>query len=734
MGIAMKKAFCALLASVALTFQGYALEIQGRVVNSEGKPVPKAIVIHRASDQRTQTDEQGRFSLELPDSSRVILEIIHPQYLEEEVSFSGGALSRPLTITLTPYIRQREEVVVTAMRYPEPSAAVPAAASVVSAQTVEEKMPPNVAAALADLPGVAELGSGGFSLVPSIRGLARRRVLLMIDGARLSSDRRTGPSASFISPEDIDRIEVLRSPSSVFYGSDAIGGVVNILTAKPDASGRVQGRVNARYGSVNEEKGLGLALSGGGPASSFYLSAQGIDAANYRSPDGKIPYSYYTQSSVFAKFSRRTERREIEGSFLLARGRDIGKPNVNSVAKPTWYPRENQNLLQVRWREKNIWGGEFSFHVFANPNFLETRADTIAGFKTKESFSRTESTDYGVQLSFNKKLSRSFRLSAGGDLYGRAAAQAVNRDTSLDSQGNITGIFEEQPYTEGARRDLGFFLSGDFSGVKGLDLVAGLRLDFLVSRANPGGKDEVSKNDDTALTGFLAASYKLSERFVIFANLSRAFRAPDLNERFYSGITGRGFIIANPDLKSEASLNFDGGLKFISSRAFIGLYGFYYEINEMIERYRVGEAVYTYGNIDKGALHGLELEWEYFPWSGLSVFGNATLINGESLKNDVPLNDIPPRRLLLGTRAWFGRMSFEINGMWQAKKGDPGPAEIVIPAAQVLNLKSSYYLARSVHIYLAVDNLLNESYLGRPDPEARLEPGRNFLFGISYLF
>jgi hemoglobin/transferrin/lactoferrin receptor protein len=730
----MKKIFYLPAVFVLLTFQGFALEIQGRVVSSERKPIPGAVIIHRASDQRTRTDEQGRFSLGLPDSKRVILEVIHPEYQEEEVILSGDSLSRPVTIALTPYIKQREEVVVTAMRYPEPSAALPAAASVVSARTLEEKMPLNVAGALADLPGVTELGSGGFSLVPSIRGLARRRVLLMIDGARLSSDRRTGPSASFISPEDIDRIEVLRSPSSVFYGSDAIGGVVNILTARPIASGRVRGRVNAKYRTVNEEKGLGLSISGGRPTSAFYLSAQGLDAANYQSPDGEISFSQFAQSSVFGKFSHQTGHREIEGSFLLSRGQDIGKPNINSATKPTWYPRENQNLLQLRWREKNVWGGELSFHFFANPNFLETRTDTIADFKTKESFSRTESTDYGVHLSFNTRLSPSFRLSAGGDLYGRAGAEAVNRDTSLDVQGNVTKIFEERPYTDGARRDLGFFLSGDFSGVKGLDLVAGLRLDFITSRANPGGGDDISGNNDNALTGFLAASYKLSERFVIFGNLSRAFRAPGLNERFYSGITGRGFIIANPGLKSEASLNLDSGLKFIGPRAFLGLYAFYYEIDDMIERYRVAESTYTYGNIDRGAIRGLELEWEYFPWPGLSVFGNLGLINGKSLKNDVLLNDIPPRRLLLGTRTWFGRLSLEINGTWQAKKGDPGPAEIVIPAVQILNLKFCYFLAPSINFYLAVNNLLNESYLGRPDPEAREEPGRDFLFGISYSF
>jgi hemoglobin/transferrin/lactoferrin receptor protein len=730
----MKKVFYLPAVLIFLTFQGFALEIKGRVVNSEGKPIPGAVIIHRASDLRIQTDDQGLFSLDIPDSKKAILEIIHPDYLEEEVSLSGAALSRPITIILTPYIKQREEVVVTAMRYPEPSAAVPAAASVVSARRLEEKMPPNVARALAGLPGVTELGSGGFSLVPSIRGLARRRVLLMIDGARLSSDRRTGPSASFISPEDIDRIEVLRSPSSVFYGSDAIGGVVNILTPRPIVSGRMQGRVNAKYGTVNEEKGLGLSISGGSPSSAFFLSAQGLDAANYHSPGGEIPYSYYAQSSVFGKFIHQTDRREIEGSFLLARGRDIGKPNISSASKPTWYPRENQNLLRLRWQEKNVWGGELSFHFFANPNFLETRTDTIAAYKTKESFGKTESNDYGVQLSFNKKLSRSFRLSAGGDLFGRAGAQAVNRDTFLDAQGNITKVFEERPYAEGARHDLGFFLSGDFSGIKDLDLVAGLRLDFLTSRAKPGGGEDISRNNDSALTGFLAASYKLSERFVIFANLSRAFRAPDLNERFYSGITGRGFIIANPGLKSEASLNFDTGLKFISQRAFIGLYGFYYEIDDMIERYRIEETVYTYGNIDRGAIRGFELECEYFPWPWFSVFGNLARIDGKSLQNNVPLNDIPPRRLYLGARAWLGRLSLEINGTWQGEKDDPGPAEIAISAAQYLDLKLSYFLPPSVNVYLAVNNLLDESYLGRPDPEAREEPGRNFLFGISYSF
>ncbi len=731
----MRKATFLIAALVLTPLLSLGWDITGRVVSSQGRPVRAALVFHRVGGEKAITDEGGNFVIVVSASENVVLEIIHPDYMEEEVRLTARDLNRPLTITLEPYIRQREEVVVTAMRYPEPVAEVPAASTVVSQVALQETMSPNIAEALAILPGVAELGAGGFSLVPSIRGLARRRVLLMVDGARLSSDRRTGPSASFVSPEDVERIEVLRSPSSVFYGSDAIGGVVHVLTKEPAGRSGLRGRINARYGTVNLEKGLGLSLAGGGPSFGFSLSLQGVEAGDYRSPEGKVLQSRYGQGSALGKLRHQSEKRDIVFSFLLARGRDIGKPNRDSATRPTWYPRENQNLLQFHWREEDVWGGgQLSLHVFANPNFLETRADTIESFKSRESYGKTESTDFGLQLSFTKKLTSPLRLTAGLDWYGRAGAGAVNADKYLDEQGGIIGSFEERPYTDGRRRDFGVFLSGDYSGIKGLDLVAGVRLDFLQSRAHPGGGEVLETSRQEALTSFLAASYKFSEKIVLFANFSRAYRAPDLNELYYSGITGRGFIISNPALTPESSLSFDAGLKYIGRRFFLGLYGFTYTIEDMIERFRIEEKVYTYANIEKGRVRGLELEWEFFPWAGFSLFGNAAAIEGQSQNTGLALNDIPSVRLSLGGRVWLGRWSLEVNGTWQEKKDNPGPAEIAIPSAHWVNLKSSYFLSPSVHFYFGLSNLLGSDYLARPDPESMPEPGRNFRFGIACSF
>jgi len=189
-----------------------AVEIKGEVLNLEGKPVVEAVVLYRNSGNKTLTDEKGLFTLNVPDEEKIQLEIIHPEYLEQEITITSKDLSKKVTVRLIPYIMQREEVVVTALRYPESSSSVPAAETVIPEETITEKMSSSVTESLSNVPGVSNIGAGGFSLVPNIRGLARGRVLIMIDNARVTSDRRTGPNASFVDPRNIEKIEVLRSP------------------------------------------------------------------------------------------------------------------------------------------------------------------------------------------------------------------------------------------------------------------------------------------------------------------------------------------------------------------------------------------------------------------------------------------------------------------------------------------------------------------------------------------
>jgi outer membrane receptor protein involved in Fe transport len=731
----IRKTLLPLFGLILLAVGAGATEIKGTVVSAAQKPVAGATVIHRPSGVKTDTDAAGAFVLDLPDGDRFTLGVVHPDFYEREFELGPRDLARKVVLVLVPLIKQNEEVVVTALRYPEPSMNVPAATAVVSGEALAEKMPPNIAEALSDISGVAAIGTGGFSLVPTIRGLARRRVLFLIDGARLESDRRTGPNASFLSPEDIDRIEVLRSPSSVFYGSDAIGGVIQIMTRSPRFDGSLHGRLLTKYATVNGEKGIGLELEGSTRAWGFSLSFHSEDAGLYRMPGGaKVLQSQYTQGSLLAKIAYKTEKREIDLSFLGARGTDIGKPNSTATTKPTWYPRENQNLVQLHWKEKGVGrDGEVLFHAFVNPNFLETLTDAYDGFLTKESFARTESTDFGTQLAYAKKLGPEFRLEGGVDYFGRAGADAFNRYTSYDELGAVTGVVDEYPHVDGSRGDFGFFLSADYAGTNKLDILGGVRYDLLRMKALPLGETSpVVTNDDQA-TGFLGVSYKLVKNVTAFVNLSRAYRLASINEKYYTGISGRGFIIGNPDLRPEESLNFDAGVRVLGKRYFFGLYAFRYRINDMIERYRPDPTTYTYGNIEQGRLDGIEFEAEAFLVPGWKVFGNVAAIRGRSLANDVALNDVPPVRIYTGTRYWKGRFSAEVNATFCLAKDNPGPAEIAVASSELVNLKATY-LWRGLRFHVMLSNAFNATYISRADAEAMVEPGRNLRIGISYAF
>ena len=711
-------------------------EIRGRVVGSGQKPIAGAVVLHRASGLTAETGADGRFALDLPDAARYELEISHGDHYGRSVLLRPADLGREALVALSPLVRQSEEVVVTALRYPESSMSVPAAGAVITGQALREKMAPTVNEGLQDVPGVGALGSAGFSLVPSVRGLARRRVLYLVDGARLESDRRTGPNASFVSPEDIDRIEVLRSASSVFYGSDAIGGVVHVMTREPTRDGGVHGRFLSGYASANGELRLGLGLEGSTGPWAFSLSVQQADAGEYRAPDGTaVLQSQYRQGSVLGKASYRTEKREIDIGLLAARGTDIGKPSANAATKPTWYPREDQNLVRLRWKEKGVGrGGEVVFHAFVNPNALETLTESYEDqVLVKRSFARTDSAEFGAQLSYVRKIGAALRLEGGLDVFGRAGADASNSYTSYDASGTVTGVTEEFPYTGGRRGDVGLFLSADYAGIDRLDILGGLRYDRYRMEALPADAEAPVVTRDGQPSGFLALSYKLAGDLAVFVNLARAYRLPSLNELYYSGITGRGTVIGQPGLEPESSLNLDAGLKLPGRRFFLGLYAFRYGIDDMIERYQLDATTYTYGNIERGLLRGLELEAEAFPLEGWKVFGSLAAIRGRSLATGEPLNDVPPVRLRAGARYWKGRFSAEVNATISLAKDDPGPAEIAVASSEVVNLKAGY-VWRGVSVFATLGNVFDAAYIARADADAMVEPGRNLRLGLAYAF
>ena len=141
--------------------------------------------------------------------------------------------------------------------------------------------------ALENVAGVNQV-SEGQAAVPPIRGLARGRTLILIDGARVSSERRVGPSATFLDPSVIEGVDVSRGPGSVAYGSDAFGGVISVRTRRV-AAGIAAGRqFSGTIGTGIPENRGAFEISKGLPAGGVLFAAHTRDADDWDSPEGEV--------------------------------------------------------------------------------------------------------------------------------------------------------------------------------------------------------------------------------------------------------------------------------------------------------------------------------------------------------------------------------------------------------------------------------------------------------------
>ena len=206
-----------------------AFAFKGRVVDQQGRPVAKATVSILGRTGEATTDRDGRFEWK-PDP---------PPPFEILVIDAGGNYSKPviidvlnaeteLVVTVTPLV---SESVMVSGSAPSIEATPGAGTTSISGRDVAVRQPTNLMQAVENVAGVNQV-SEGQAAVPAIRGLARGRTLILVDGARVSSERRVGPSATYMDPAIVEGVDVARGPGSVAYGSDAFGGVISVRTRR----------------------------------------------------------------------------------------------------------------------------------------------------------------------------------------------------------------------------------------------------------------------------------------------------------------------------------------------------------------------------------------------------------------------------------------------------------------------------------------------------------------------
>ena len=264
---------------------------------------------------------------------------------------------------------------------------------------------------LADVSGVAENGQGGHFQVFSIRGVSRHRVVSLVSGMRVHSERRAGASVSFVDPLLLGSVSVLRGPATVLHGSGALGGVVQVFPRS-----FAGWSVRAGYDSQGNEN---YQVFGYGDAR-WSVGLARRDAGNAEAADGTRLNSHFTQYSATIRRLWEQGPRRYELLFVPTSGQDIGKANTDFPDRTTTYPRERHQMLRFSVDSETGWRVQAHVHGHS----LET--EIVEGATRNEV--TNDSFDYGARWEHERRLRDALSLTFGLEASGRHDVDAEEKD------------------------------------------------------------------------------------------------------------------------------------------------------------------------------------------------------------------------------------------------------------------------------------------------------------------
>ena len=722
------------LACLSIGTAAYATE--GRVVDERtGKPLAKVEVTVLGRPGSVYTDADGRFSWK-PDLTPPfeIMVILAGERFTKPVLVEAMPADGPLEVRISALVD--ETVTVTAGTAPDIEATMANATTLLPSREIQNRQPANLTQALETVAGVSTV-SEGHAAVPAIRGLARGRTLILLDGARVTSDRRVGPSATFLDPFVLEGIEIARGPGSVAYGSDAFGGVIYARTRRIDPASPLAGRIVTALGAGAPQGRIGAEVSTGlGGKGGVALQAHYRDFDDYRSPRGDVFNSGATDHGFLARGEYQLGKGLVGSSWQSDFGSDIGRPRNNSTTVRFYYPVEDSHRFTSSYDLRQVAGFErLTFNTFVGSYRQVTHQDRFATATRGRTLEAADydADDFQVRASAERLFSRS-RLEVGVDVNGRFNVHATDTVTNYALDGSVASEVFSQSIEEAGRNNTGGYASIEAAINPKATVAAGIRGDYVTSH-NRGGYfgDYETSNGALSGSGSLTVGPWAGVSFV--AQAGSGFRDPTVSDRYYRGPTGRGYITGNPELKPERSVQFDLGMRYTASRVRLGLFGFQYNITDLVERYQTSPDNFTFRNRGEARIRGLELEVQaQLAWQ-LSLESTATVTSGIALDDDAALDDMPPATFTLGLRRSVTSRGFvQVRGAFYSTDDDPGPTEVRMPGYTIVDAVAGATLATWIDLNLNVRNLLDRDYPASTDPRAVSAPGLSAVLTANLRF
>lgn len=548
-------------------------------------------------------------------------------------------------------VLQTETVHVTASRVEQELMDVPMSVSVITSKDIEKSGAKTVGDLLSDIPGVEIKNDGGQGIDRvKIRGEDAFRTLVMIDGQKVAEHKSMSGVPILIDPSMIERIEVIKGPASVLYGSDAIGGAINIITKK-GGTRTVQGEVSAGMDTSASGKNVSAGIYGTVNGWEYRLNAATENYDNLETPIGEVPYTEFDSRSASLYLAYNiSENMKVGGTIDyynldFMSGTQDGSYKEFFVDVPKW--DRTKGALFFEMNNVNDYLARLRLDVFHQRSNKDMHNHVIQAITTDSyADNRLDQTGFSVQSDW--MLGEHYLIAGYEFSYDSLDAETY----SITSPGGMT--VRNTRVWDATQQQHSVYASMESPVLSDVSLTYGVRYTWVRSESDyektgttsmgPSTPESWSRDSSDGHAVFnLGAVWRAAEDVSLRASWAQGYRFPIIQELFVDSKMGGATTLSNPDLKPETSDNFEIGLRWTNSAFSVDSAVFYSKADDYIDSLLTAKTMmgktYRYTNVSEATTYGLETSLSFHVFENFEPYTTFTLMRRKFEQNGISTYD-----------------------------------------------------------------------------------------------
>lgn len=753
-----------LLLSINISISAQTL-LKGKVSDSNGIVLTGVQVFLHQNKTGAVSDQEGNYELSIPSNLKIFTleySLIGYRSKSETVDLTKTSSDKVfiLDVKLVESPIELQEITVTT-GFVEEQEALPYPIETVTKKEITSSGTINLSQTLNHTTGIYSSSFGSGVGKPVIRGLSNANIIMLNNGIKLENFNFSS-SHPFLADEfSASRIELIKGAASLQYGSDAVGGAVNIIREQPAQPNSLEGDFISHYHSNTNGYLNSLGLKGS--FGKFFLGVRGSLKSHKDFTDGNdetVNNTRFNEQNLSANAGIRTGF----GIFSLNYNYTDAQYGIQNQNQINLFNNPIASALFTEDRKNQLWFQTLENHLFSSNNTIFLKK-SILDIDLAYQMNKREGIGGGLNSQQELVIPTFASMQLNTFTYNvkmhipMAKHKFIFGVNGANVQNEADETKPNNPLLDSKINDVGIYTIGNFSLSEKLSLTAGLRYDYRGMQSFPTATQNTNQFqiDKTYnnLTGSAGITYAVSKSQFFKANIARGFRSPTLPELTQNGIHAGRYEIGNPDLEAQSNFQIDFNYHLHLPWLTFNLSPFYNVVNNYIylvmtsENAPIGNGK-IFENVQNDAnLIGGEVSLDLHPLKWLGIHGSYSMVRA-NITDDAEGVEHPtftPQDRLIGEikfeqkkMGFLKRPYFSVEVMHFFEQNLTGQNEAVTSAYTLLNARIGTSLSvagKDMDIFIVGNNLANVVYIDHLSFTKQLNlnmMGRNIMLGLRLPF